>query len=180
MLRLLKYCSTLPKKPFKTERTPKKLWTTVAFTKFEQNLTVVVNGTCRGVPLSKIPVTLCLSITYEYYGPPRVRNSYGFGISKIYLGPLLCFSSKLPCILYTLLQWYPENFWGRRDFLVFVTLAINGWCWAPSPSSQPGFNVGSCQHSRLWHSPWKFRVDYSPSNPSKWSIPRHRQVPVSS
>jgi hypothetical protein len=52
-----------------------------------------------------IPITGLLTadiIANRYYGPPEVRNSHGFRISKVSPELLLCSSSKLPCILYRL------------------------------------------------------------------------------
>ena len=77
----------------------------------------------------------------------------------------LCFSSKLPCILYTLLKWYPEIFGPVGELVVVLTFGCSSHLpstadvMLPSrftTSSQRGSNFRSCHHSHLcwWTIVW--------------------------
>ena len=228
MLRLLKYCSTLPKKPFQTERTPKKLWTAVAFTKFEQTWpwssmvhvggfpfwrtlwlyayqllmnTMVYQGFgipmgseflkfiwnhcsvslqnfhgrdcdgwecslrirlvqtadgsvewsafnttsgevhfCRIRPIRGCPVVHTTALHLFFAAHWYVAASQFISCVLISAG-VYRVSESLSIYLYTLLQWYPEIFWGRRrlDFLGVCHACHQRLMLSPLPLKPTGF-----------------------------------------
>ena len=107
------------------------------------------------VPFVYINVVISIYYTWELTvrtgwanikGWTRTMVYQRFGISKIYPELLVCFSSKLTCILYTLLQWYSEIFEVVGElvvvltFWVFITLAGLG-CDAPFRHQAGGFSM---------------------------------------